>query len=848
MSSADRFELVMALLEQARELSAERRPGFLDEQCGSDLELRREVESLLAHDESACEAVEAAERGAGVRALVETASASTDTLPEQIGPYRILRKLGEGGMGVVYEAEQHEPKRRVALKIMRPDFASPVLLRRFRYEAQALALLDHPGVAHIYEAGTVEANGAVRPFFAMELIDGHPLDVYAREHDLTLTDKLALMVLVCDAVQHAHLKGIIHRDLKPQNILVKPRATSSDGASTTGGADNVGQPKILDFGIARAVSNEVRPTTIQTQVGQVLGTLTYMSPEQIEGSADIDTRSDVYALGVILYELVSGRRPFDVAGKPLVEAARIVKEEDPPTLAAIDARMRGDVETIVAKAMERDRERRYESVAAMAEDIRRHLHSEPIAARPPSTLYQLTRFARRNRALVGGIAATFAALLIGLGGTLYFLYQSIESRDEATRRAETLQAITAYQQAQIDQIQPDAIAAWIRTEIERCQRLELQAAGASPEDASTSAGELSATLERLDLIGLSRALLQEHIFEPGVRAAREEFKDEPLVRGQILGKLGARGFRLSLWEFGFDALDEARRVLSAPDREHPEAVEYGDSLAGILFRYGRYDDAEVLLRQQLELARRTVEPGSTWHLYASRTLARCLFWKGELEEAESLLRSSLETKSRNDLFATVEARLYLADIRLTQRRFAEANELLGEAEAITKEAWGGGLLLHTVNNLIAKSRSRQADHRGAEKYWRDAMAGWLALRGARYDSTLKSASGLAVTLNALHRFEEALAVARRAAVYAAEAGVAGSIYRPGLLHEVARAALALNRREDADAAIRDALQFFQTANLTPRNPRTIAGREKLESLLVELGRDQDAATLRAHRR
>ncbi|MGA3228098.1 MAG: serine/threonine-protein kinase [Acidobacteriaceae bacterium] len=318
-------------------------------------------------------------------------------IPASIGRYRILRLLGEGGMGAVYEAEQDLPRRLVALKVIRAAWAGPELIRRFEQESQALARLHHPGIAQIYEAGAAETPFGVQPYFAMELIHGKPLVEYAEEHKLSTRQRLELMIAVCEAVEHAHQRGIIHRDLKPVNILV----------------DETGQPKILDFSLARATDADAQATR-QTDMGQLLGTLAYMSPEQVLADPlALDMRSDVYALGLILYELLAHKMPY-VLSNLLHEAVQTIRIAEPAKLSAVDRCYRGDIETIVAKALEKDKERRYSSAAALAANIRRYLRDEPIVARSPSTAYQLQKFARRNRALVPGMAAVFVVLVLGV--------------------------------------------------------------------------------------------------------------------------------------------------------------------------------------------------------------------------------------------------------------------------------------------------------------------------------------------------------------------------------------------------------------------------------------------------
>jgi tetratricopeptide (TPR) repeat protein/predicted Ser/Thr protein kinase len=419
------LDRVEALFHQAADLPPEGQRALLDDACAGDPGLRAAVEKLLADD--ARLGTDAGSAAGVLNSPLVRRLPSTDSLPTpadlgarpaRVGRYRVGRLLGEGGMGAVYEAEQDNPRRPVALKVIRPGLVSPELLRRFAREAQVLGRLHHPGIAAIYEAGVAEDG---QPFFAMELVRGLPLDEHARRQGLTTAARLELLARACDAVQYAHDQGVIHRDLKPSNILV----------------DDSGQPRVLDFGVARATDADLPTGADRTQTGQLVGTLTYMSPEQIADPKALDERSDVYALGVILFELLAGRLPYSFhKHAPLPEVARVILEQVPPRLGALDARLRGDVETVVAKALEKDREQRYASAAELAADLRRHLRQEPIRARPPSALYRLGKFARRHKALVAAAAAFVALVLVGaavIGWQALTLART--ERDEAVRQA-----------------------------------------------------------------------------------------------------------------------------------------------------------------------------------------------------------------------------------------------------------------------------------------------------------------------------------------------------------------------------------------------------------------------------
>ncbi len=340
-------------------------------------------------------------------------------VPKQVGDYDVMAEVGRGGMGVVYKARHRGLRRLAALKmVLAGEFTSPAQAARFRLEAELAARVQHPNIAQVYEVGIADDG---RPFFAMEFIHGLPLDEYANRHGLDLAARVALVARVCDAVHHAHDQGVIHRDLKPANILV----------------EEDGQPKVLDFGVARATNADLLTAAGLTGTGQLLGTPNYMSPEQVAADpAAVDRRADVYALGVILFELAAHRLPFRLEDRPLAEAARLILEQDPPRLGSIDPELRGDVETIVAKALEKDAARRYPSAADLAADLRRWLAHEPILARPPSALYHLRKFARRHTALVGGVVATGVALVLGLVGTILFAVGEARQRREAEQNAQ----------------------------------------------------------------------------------------------------------------------------------------------------------------------------------------------------------------------------------------------------------------------------------------------------------------------------------------------------------------------------------------------------------------------------
>ena len=434
MSAAPDREL--ALFTTCRRMRPDQRASYLDASCAGDRALRQRVEDLLRADETAGRFLQALvpdpEPSPGSAPTPERCAFVSSTVTpsekegDRIGRYKLLQVLGEGGCGVVFLAEQEAPiHRRVALKLIKAGMDTKQVIARFAAERQALALMDHPNIAKVLDAGATPSG---RPYFVMELVRGPKLTDYCDQNQLSTDARLELCVQVCRAVHHAHQKGIIHRDLKPSNVLVSL-------------VDGVAVPKVIDFGIAKATQGRLTDQTLFTALEQFLGTPAYMSPEQADlGSLDIDCRSDVYSLGVLLYELLTGTTPF--AARQLLQAGldemrRVVREQDPPRpsarlrllapeeLTAIAHQrqatpprllraLRGDVDWILLKCLEKSRSRRYDTVRDLALDLERHLDRQPVLARPPRTLYRLQKLIRRHQLVVTAVAAVLAGLMLGL--------------------------------------------------------------------------------------------------------------------------------------------------------------------------------------------------------------------------------------------------------------------------------------------------------------------------------------------------------------------------------------------------------------------------------------------------
>ena len=441
MNNPNRIQAVFLLAVETTDAAA--RAQILERECGADAELRQRVEALLAaHDAS----------GGFLDRPPPSPVSTVDELPLRegpgghIGPYKLLQQIGEGGMGVVFLAEQLEPvQRKVALKVIKPGMDSHQVVARFEAERQALALMDHPNIAKVLDAGATDSG---RPYFVMELVKGLPITKYCDQERLTAQERLRLFVPVCQAVQHAHQKGIIHRDLKPSNILI-------------GLYDGRPVPKVIDFGVAKATGIKLTERTLFTEVGHAIGTWEYMAPEQAElNNLDIDTRADIYALGATLYELLAGSPPFtrqQLRKAAFEEMLRLIREVEPPKPSArlsssdelpslatkrklepakLSRLVRGDLDWIVMKCLEKDRHRRYETANGLARDLQHYLADEVVEARPPSVGYRLRKFVRRHKGQVLAGALLLALLLIGIAGTTAGLIHAEQQRQLAEKAAE----------------------------------------------------------------------------------------------------------------------------------------------------------------------------------------------------------------------------------------------------------------------------------------------------------------------------------------------------------------------------------------------------------------------------
>ncbi|MEE9129096.1 MAG: serine/threonine-protein kinase [Phycisphaerales bacterium] len=687
MISQERYERLCESFTATFQLSAQERAAVLGERCADDPSLRDEVEAMVAgHAEDASPLASAA-LGLDAAALTACVGPATNLEGKRISHYHLKRAIGIGGMGAVYEAVQERPHRTVAVKVMNRGLRSRSSARRFEYESQILGRLRHPGIAQVFEAGTFKDNDESVPYFAMEYIPGaRTISEYAKSTNLGTRERLELFIKVCHAVHHGHQKGVIHRDLKPANILV----------------DGNGEPKIIDFGVARSTDSDMAVTTRQTDVGQLIGTLQYMSPEQCAADPhDLDTRSDIYALGVVLFELLTDQLPYDVTKSPVHEAVQVVREATPIRPSTIDRTLRGDLETITLKALEKDRERRYPSAVDLAQDLRRFLNHEPIQARPPSAMYHLHRFVRRNRPMAFAAAAIVVVLVGGIVTTSRQAVMANDARElavqardeEADQRAKAetdkalAEAVYEFMHHMLTAFPPGHHDITLR---------EVLDGAAETIDGEFPDQPLVEAEVRYMIWSMYVKLGDYHLAEPHAREMvaireRELGEEDPqtlLAMDRLARGLNHQGKRTLAERLFRQVLDSRRRVLG---EEHYLTVEVMNNLGMVLQEDGRAKEAEPLIRRAWEVQARIFGDEHTETLTSMNNLALALTRQGKLADAEPLYERSLEIRRKtvgNEDPGTITNMNNLAWHYLDMDKPAEAEPLFREALELSRRVHG----------------------------------------------------------------------------------------------------------------------------------------------------------------
>ncbi len=859
---------VKELFVAASELAdPQTRQGFLDRECGNDAELRQRLDVLLAaHD---------APHAALNQPLVAEAPGATsayeslkDAAPAEAvgaviaGKYKLLQEIGEGGMGSVFMADQTHPvKRRVAVKVIKAGMDSARVLARFEAERQALALMDHPNIAKVLDAGTTETG---RPFFVMELVKGIPLTQFCDEHKLPVLDRLNLFMQVCSAVQHAHQKGIIHRDLKPTNILVE----SHDGKPV---------PKAIDFGLAKATSGmQLTEHTLFTALGQVAGTPLYMAPEQAAFNAiDVDTRADVYALGVILYELLTGTTPIEretFKKAAFDEMLRVIREQEPPTPssrissseskasvaalrqmepAKLGRFVRGELDWIVMKSLSKERDRRYESATAFAKDVERFLNHEPVQAGPPSAAYKLRKFVRRNRPQVIAAAVVLLALVAGMAGTTFGLI-----RAQRARVAETKQRTIAEQKQQEaeasakSEAEQRAIAEQREREATEAERLAVQReqeAKKARDETKQVLDYLVASFRKSDPAADGEKLTVAELFGQAAEQLETTFPAQPLIQAQLLNAIGQTYMGLGLYQKAITVLERARDLLhNELGEDNEETLTSTNNLAYAYSSAGRLAEALPLYEQTLELLKAKLGPEHPHTLGSMNNLAGAYKSAGRLAEALPLLEQTLELKkaelgpSHPDTLLSMNN---LASAYQSAGKLSEALPLYEQALELMKAKLGPEhpSTLTVITNLAG---AYQAAGRLAEALplLEQTLELTKAKLGPEHPGTLTVMANLAAAYLGASKWDQALPLYEQTLeVMQAKLGP----QHPNtltLMNNLAVAYRSAGKRDQALTLFEQTLEL-QKAKLGPDHPDTLASMYNLALSYVAAGRLAEALPL-----
>jgi tetratricopeptide (TPR) repeat protein len=790
------WNLVKELFDAALEEEPARRAALMQERC-SDATVRAEVERLLAEHEQAGAFL--SEPAVGEL----TPNEAFDRPVHNIDSYYLIELIGEGGMGEVWLAEQREPvRRRVALKLIKAGMDTREVVARFESERQALALMDHPVIAKVFDAGSTPEG---RPYFVMEYVAGIPITAYCDRHKLTTRQRMELFIQVCEGVQHAHQKAIIHRDLKPSNILVSE-------------LDGKPMPRIIDFGLAKATSQRLTDASLHTRVGAVLGTLEYMSPEQADsGGEDIDTRTDVYSLGVVLYQLLVGALPFDLEKLAYEEILRLLREQDVPRPSSriltqggdsaitaqnrgtdppsLTRQLRGDPDAVVLKALEKDRKRRYASPSELAADLGRYLRNEPVAAHPPSAGYRARKYIGRHRL---GVAIAAAALLLLAGFAIteaVQLKRITEERDRATRERDRADRIT---------------------------------------DFMTGLFEVSSPYDKS-----GKPVTARDILDKGAKEIATGLNTDPEMRAKMMNAMGLSYNGLGEYsraESQFKGAVEIQRRVLGP--ESPNTLHSMFLLGSALTFQHRSAEAEKLLRQTLEIQRRILGPENSATLATMSELAASLKFQGHYSEAEKFYREAFENERRVDgpeAGSTLYSMSALGATLGDEGHYAGAEKILGEAldldrHAFGKEDWNTQFTEGCLS-LVLISDGRYAE---AEKLQREILEIHSRTLGPEAPDTVINLEYIGFILAHEGRYDEAKKLYLEALEAARKTNEAGGLAEAW--YNFACAAAIAGRRDEALGYLRHSIEHgFSDLDAAASDPdlKSLHGDPRFDALLAK---------------
>ncbi|MEE2908638.1 MAG: serine/threonine-protein kinase [Planctomycetota bacterium] len=796
--------LAKKIFNHAVELPANQRAAYLDEACQGDFSLRAIVESLLSFH-----------RADTTHSGTTNQVSGHDVGPgDSLGPYRIIGILGEGGMGIVYLATQAAPvRRRVALKVLKPGMDSKAVLARFQAEQQAMALMDHSGITTVLQTGLTPAG---RPWFAMEYIEGERLDVYCDRKRLDTNSRLKLFARICDAVQHAHQKGVIHRDLKPSNILV----TLDD--------NGIAQPHIIDFGIAKATSQPLTEETLLTSHGQLVGTLAYMSPEQLNVSADfVDTRSDVYALGVILYELLSGQLPFEpgtmhedgidsirktirdtTPPKPSTRLTSIDREEAARIAGArntriedLERQLRRELEWIPLKALRKAPDERYTSPESLASDVRRYLGGEPLEAGPPSRVYRMKKILKKNKVPAATTAGFVFLLLAATAVSLSLLWSANEAKLQAQQEATRAEAVQAFVTNMLASVDP------------------------------RKAGSMDKALMKL-------------VLSDAAERVGENFQNQPQVEANIQQIIGSTYHHLGLHDQAERHLEKSvalyRGSLGDQDANTTKSIMERANLA---MNRGQYDKAEAGYREVLNTRRTLLGEEHPETLETQSNLGELLRRQGYLDEAMDLVSRTLEANRRirgNENRYTLHTIDNMGILMAMSGDYEQAEEYFIEAQDIRIQTMGEEHpeTLHSMGNMATLYWSQERFDEAHAQYLR-VLEIRLRVEGDEHPSTLRLQGNLAGLLQDMERYDECEQIRRK--VLKTKQRVLGEAH-PSTLNEY----IGLGSYYLTQAQLEEAEHWFQLAwegrreTLGDDHPDTLSAKARIGMVMRDIGRYEES--------